>query len=88
MRGGVPTDVKADERRVAITPSGVAAFVSRGHEVVLQTGASIGGATRDDVFRAAAMPLAARPAAVWNRCNLILNVKEPLDHKFELMHEG
>ena len=31
MRIGIPTEIKADENRVAITPSGVAAFAARGH---------------------------------------------------------
>ena len=36
MRIGIPAEIKADENRVAITPSGVAAFATRGHEVVLE----------------------------------------------------
>ena len=30
MKVGIPTEIKEDENRVAITPSGVAAFVSHG----------------------------------------------------------
>ena len=88
MRVGIPTEVKADESRVAITPAGVAAFVSRGHEVVLQTGAGTGSSIRDGVFRAAGASIAAEAAAVWDRCDLILKVKEPLDPEFEMMREG
>ena len=39
MRIGVPTEVKADEYRVAITPAGVRELSARGHEVLVQAGA-------------------------------------------------
>ena len=39
MRVGIPTEIKEDENRVAIAPSGVAAFQAHGHDVVVQTSA-------------------------------------------------
>src|SRR5437899_3104120 len=39
MRIGVPTEIKADEYRVALTPAGVRELAARGHEVVAQAGA-------------------------------------------------
>ena len=36
---GVPTEIKADERRVSLTPAGAAAFHSHSHRVVVQRGA-------------------------------------------------
>ena len=39
MRVGIPTEIKQDENRVAITPSGVAAFQAHGRDVVVQAGA-------------------------------------------------
>ena len=35
MRVGIPTEIKNNEYRVAITPAGVAELVHRGHEVIL-----------------------------------------------------
>ena len=32
---GVPKEIKAEENRVAVTPTGVAGFVSRGHKVLI-----------------------------------------------------
>ena len=52
MRIGIPTEIKTDEHRVAITPSGVGAFVARGHEVAIQAGAGVGSAIPDDAFEA------------------------------------
>ena len=51
MTVGIPTEIKEDENRVAITPSGVAAFVSHGHELVIQAGAGAGSAITDEIYR-------------------------------------
>ncbi len=50
MRVGVPTEVKPDENRVALTPSGITAFRTAGHEVVVQAGAGLGSAIPDAAY--------------------------------------
>jgi hypothetical protein len=45
MRVGIPTEIKNNEYRVAITPAGVAELTRRGHEVLIQAGAGDGSAT-------------------------------------------
>ena len=50
MRIGVPTEIKPDEYRVAITPAGVRELSSRGHEVLVQAGAGEGSAIADEQF--------------------------------------
>ncbi|MCL2769587.1 MAG: alanine dehydrogenase, partial [Solirubrobacterales bacterium] len=44
MRIGVPTEIKPDEYRVAITPAGVRELATRGHDLVIQAGAGVGSA--------------------------------------------
>ena len=88
MRIGIPTEVKSDEHRVAITPSGVAAFVARGHDVVIEAGAGIGSAIPDETYRAAGAAVVDGPDAVWERADLVLKVKEPLDPEFDRMQPG
>ena len=51
MRIGIPAEIKADEHRVAITPSGVAAFAARGHDVAVEAGAGVGSAIPDQAYR-------------------------------------
>ena len=41
---GIPKEIKVEETRVAITPSGVAALVAHGHEVLIETHAGVGSA--------------------------------------------
>ena len=88
MRVGIPTEVKPDENRVAVTPSGVAAFCAHGHDVVVQAGAGRGSAIPDAAYEQAGATIAEAAAEVWNRGDLILKVKEPLEPEFELMRPG
>ena len=88
MRIGIPTEIKTDEHRVAITPAGVAALAARGHEVALQAGAGVGSAIPDDAFEAAGAVVVEGATAVWERSEMILKVKEPLEPEFERMRRG
>ncbi len=88
MRIGIPTEIKADENRVAITPSGVAAFAARGHEVVVEAGAGVGSAIPDRDYRAAGAAVAGGADEVWAQADLVLKVKEPLGPEFDRMRPG
>ena len=48
MKVGVPTEVKLDEYRVALTPAGVRELVDAGHQVYVQSGAGVGSSISDD----------------------------------------
>ena len=50
MKVGVPTEVKPDEYRVALTPAGVRELVDAGHEVYVQSGAGLGSAIADEAY--------------------------------------
>ena len=52
MRVGIPTEIKNNEYRVAITPAGVAELTRRGHDVLVQAGAGEGSAISDNDFKA------------------------------------
>ena len=53
MRIGIPTEIKNNEYRVAITPAGVAELTKRGHDVIIEAGAGLGSAIDDTDFKAA-----------------------------------
>ncbi|MBI5094215.1 MAG: alanine dehydrogenase [Candidatus Hydrogenedentes bacterium] len=75
---GVPKEIKTDEQRVAIVPSGVAAFVAHGHTVLIEHGAGLGSGIPDEAYRDAGAELVRKAKSVWDRANLIMKVKEPL----------
>ncbi len=75
---GVPTEIKPDERRVALTPAGAAAFRSHNHRVLVQSGAGAGSGFSDAEYRAAGAQVLRSAVAVWTRAGMVLKVKEPL----------
>lgn len=85
---GIPKEIKKQERRVAITPAGVTAFVSHGHRVLVETGAGLGSAVLDEQYRAAGAELMSDPRQIWEQAEMILKVKEPLQEEYPLLHEG
>ena len=88
MHVGIPKEVKNNEYRVAITPSGVHELVRHGHEVHIETGAGAGSSITDDEYVAAGAKILDHPADVWAIGDLILKVKEPIASEYELMREG
>jgi alanine dehydrogenase len=77
MKVGVPTEIKTDEYRVAITPSGVRELTDRGHEVVIQSGAGEGSTISDADYEAQGGKILPDADAVFGEADLILKVKEP-----------
>jgi alanine dehydrogenase len=77
VKVGVPTEIKADEYRVALTPSGVRELSDRGHEVVVQSGAGEGSSITDDDYVAQGARVLPDADAVFAEAELIVKVKEP-----------
>lgn len=78
MRIGIPTEIKNNENRVAITPAGVDALVHRGHTVRIQSGAGLGSGITDEAFAAAGAELIATAEELWSGSELVVKVKEPI----------
>lgn len=88
MRVGIPTEIKNNEYRVAVTPAGVAELVRRGHEVLIQSGAGDGSAISDADFKRAGAQLVTGADEVWAEAELLLKVKEPIEAEYSRMREG
>ena len=77
MKVGVPTEIKTDEYRVALTPSGVRELVEHGHEVVVQAGAGEGSSISDADYAEQGAEILPDAAAVFGEADMIVKVKEP-----------
>jgi alanine dehydrogenase len=77
MKVGVPSEIKADEYRVALTPSGVRELVEHGHEAFVQAGAGEGSAIDDAAYREQGATILPDADAVFDTADLIVKVKEP-----------
>src|ERR671924_1058888 len=85
MRVGVPTEIKTDEYRVALTPAGVRELVEHGHEVLIQEGAGVGSTIPDEEYVAQGARMAPDAASVFEEADMILGVKEPQPQEVEML---
>jgi alanine dehydrogenase len=85
---GVPKEIKTEENRVAVTPTGVAAFVARGHKVLIEKNAGSGSGLTDRAYERAGATLVDSAKEVWEQADLIMKVKEPQPSEFPLLRPG
>lgn len=87
MRIGVPTEIKKDENRVAMTPAGAFTLVRAGHEVYIQKGAGLGSSFRDEEYVQAGASLVDTAEEAWSM-DMVMKVKEPLKRELPFFREG
>ena len=85
VKVGVPTEIKPDEYRVAITPAGVREMVEHGHEVLIEAGAGEGSAIADAEFEAQGARIVPDAATVFGEAEMVLKVKEPQPAEIEML---
>ena len=85
---GVPKEIKDDEHRVGLLPSGVAPLVQRGHAVLVERGAGVGSGYGDADYAAAGAVVVQSHSEAFERSELIVKVKEPLASEIPLVRKG
>ncbi len=88
MKIGIPSEVKVDEYRVAITPSGVRELVGHGHSVVIEKGAGEGSAISDAQYTEQGAKMLNDTDAVFADSEMIIKVKEPQPAEVALLRRG
>jgi alanine dehydrogenase len=88
MRIGVPTEIKTDEYRVGLTPAGAAVLHADGHEIYVQSGAGNGSGFSDDEYKAAGATILPDADSVYNRAEMIVKVKEPIEADLKRLRDG
>lgn len=85
---GVPREIMPGERRVAVVPETVRAFVAEGATVLVQSGAGLGAYYDDSAYVEAGAEVIPDVAQVFGRADIILKVKEPKFNKALQAHEA
>jgi alanine dehydrogenase len=85
---GCPKEIKTRESRVALTPSGVKALVKDGHQVLVEVDAGFGSGFANEEYAIAGAQILATAEEVWNRSDLVIKVKEPLESEFVFFRPG
>jgi alanine dehydrogenase len=88
MRIAVPTEIKNNESRVAITPPGVHDLVAAGHEVLVQAGAGIASSISDAEYTAQGARIVPDAATAWGEADMVLKVKEPVASEYGYFRDG
>lgn len=88
MKIGVPKEIKNNENRVGLTPSGVKELVNNGHEVAVQHTAGEGSGFADDEYVAAGAKILPTIEDVYAYAEMIIKVKEPIAPEYPLVKKG
>lgn len=83
MKIGIPKEIKTNENRVALVPSGVEALIAAGHTVLVEKNAGLGSGFSDEQYSAAGARIVSDADAVWMEADLIVKVKEPIEPEWK-----
>ncbi len=88
MKIGIPKEIKNNENRVGMTPSGVAELVKHGHQVAVQHTAGEGSWFADEDYVAAGAEILPTIEDIYAIADMIVKVKEPIEPEYPLIREG
>ena len=88
MKIGIPKEIKENEYRVGMTPSGVQTLVESKHDVFVQSGAGTGSRFSDNDYLAVGAKILKSIEEVYEISEMIIKVKEPLKKEYNLIKEG
>ena len=85
---GCPTEIKAQEGRVGLTPAGAYTLTKAGHTVYIQSGAGRNSGFTDEEYIEAGAGILTAAKEVYSVSDMIIKVKEPLESEYDYFHEG
>ena len=85
---GVPKEIKSNENRVALLPVGASTLVQNGHKVVVEANAGAGSGFSDNDYKSVGAEIASSPEEIFANAEMIMKVKEPIDHEYDMIREG
>jgi alanine dehydrogenase len=85
VKVGIPTEVKDNEYRVAITPAGVRELTASGHHVLVQRGAGLGSSIADEEFERAGGSIVPDAESAFGEADMVLKVKEPIPSEYGML---
>lgn len=85
---GTPKEIKNNEFRVGLTPAGVMALKKQNHEVLVEKGAGLGSGISDEAYITAGAVILKSAADIYQKADLILKVKEPIEQEYEFLRPG
>lgn len=87
MKIGIPKEIKNNENRVGLSPSGIHALVEQGHTVLVETNAGSGSYFEDEDYKQAGAEIVDDAKTTWD-VDMVIKVKEPLEEEYKYFREG
>ncbi|MEG1612474.1 MAG: alanine dehydrogenase, partial [Alistipes sp.] len=84
---GIPKEIKNNENRVALTPSGARELTKRGHQVYVQATAGMNSGFTDAMYETAGAQMLPTIEEVYAKAEMIIKVKEPVSAEYKLIHK-
>lgn len=88
MKIGIPTEIKNNESRVSLTPSGAYVLVRKGHTVFVQSDAGANSGFTNEQYQKAGATILPDAKSVYDIAEMIMKVKEPIAEEYDLIHEN
>lgn len=88
MKIGVPKEVFAGERRVALTPDTAEQFKKLGFSLAIESGAGAEASFSNEKYTAAGVEVVPNAKAVWSTCDIVMKVRPPAPAEIDQMKAG
>jgi alanine dehydrogenase len=85
---GIPSEIKNNESRVALTPSGAKELSKKGHQVYVQSDAGAGSGFLDKDYLDAGAKILSHQSEIYKIAEMIMKVKEPIESEYTLIQKG
>jgi len=85
---GILKEIKSEENRVSMTPSGVEVMTASGHTLLVEQAAGICSGFTDAMYVKAGAEIVATPAEVYERSDMVMHVKEPQPSEYAMVKKG
>lgn len=88
MKIGCVKEIKNNEFRVGLTPDNVRAYAGAGHTVYIERDAGVGSGFSTEEYHRAGAVILDDAKSVWDSCDMMIKVKEPLEPEYAFFREG
>ena len=88
MKIGVPKEIKPQETRIGLTPESVKDLISNGHQVLVENKGGHEAGFENSNYVSAGAKIVDKAEDIFNDCEIIVKVKEPLSNEVKMIREN
>lgn len=85
MKIGVPKEIKNNENRIALTPSGAQTLVKHGHTVYIENNGGVNSGFTNEQYINAGAQIIETAKEIFDTAEMIMKVKEPIAQEYDLI---